>query len=144
MTRSGAMVGTQPTVSGDSGWVNSQGFFRAPPDAATLQIHLTMNTQGTLRHDGIVLCEVLDGEWVRVHTADVPEWCRKLPQGAPATDGWSGWWPDPLAPGSNTVLTPGQTRPLWFTIHAPKQAEPGLYRAEITLSQNTREIYRIL
>src|ERR1039457_2439401 len=69
LTKSGAMVSTQPTVSGDSDWVNSMGFFQAPPDAATIQIHLTMNTQGMLRHDGIVLCEVVDGEVERVHSA---------------------------------------------------------------------------
>ena len=38
LTKSGAMVSTQPTVSGDSDWVNSKGFFQAPPDAATIQI----------------------------------------------------------------------------------------------------------
>ena len=45
LTKSGAMVGTQPAVSGDSDWVNSKGFFQAPPDAATIQVHLTLNTQ---------------------------------------------------------------------------------------------------
>ncbi|MGA2660351.1 MAG: hypothetical protein ABSH34_22870, partial [Verrucomicrobiota bacterium] len=69
LTKSGAMVSTQPTVSGDSDWVNSMGFFQAPPDAATIQLHLTMNTQGTLRHDGIVLCEVVDGEVGPMHSA---------------------------------------------------------------------------
>jgi hypothetical protein len=230
LTKSGAMVGTQPAVSGESDWVNSRGFFQAPPDAVTIQVHLTMNTQGTLRHDGVVLCEVVDGAVERVHSAsdssditglrvwevnplvkvfpdsppqpqaraislelarneyqafqlavrdinaadllsiaisslkggsgaelapvkiervgyvpvdcpsayyvsEVPEWCRKVPQGSAVTDGWAGWWPDPLAPGANLELSPNRTQPLWFTVHAPKQAPPGRYRAEVILSR---------
>ncbi|MGH7969323.1 MAG: hypothetical protein ACREIC_11410, partial [Limisphaerales bacterium] len=57
LTATGAMVSTQPAVSGSSDWVNSKAFFQAPPGAATVQLHLTMNTSGTLRHDGIALCE---------------------------------------------------------------------------------------
>ena len=238
LTKSGAMVSTQPTVSGDSDWVNSMGFFQAPPDAATVQIHLTMNTQGTLRHDGIVLCEVVDGEVARVHSAaaqaagrslqvwevnplvkvfpdsppqaparavsvelarneyqafqlalcgaahtthvsiavsplkggdgaelppvkvervgyvpvdypsayystEVPEWCRKVARGAGATDGWAGWWPDPLAPGATLELSPNQTQPVWFTVHAPKQAAPGRYEAQVTLDAGGRNARKI-
>lgn len=239
LTKSGAMVSTQPTVSGDSDWVNLMGFFQAPPDAATIQLHLTMNTQGTLRHDGIVLCEVVDGKVGRVHSAagkatgpalrvwevnplvkvfpdtppqvqaraisvelarneyqafqlalriaaagtnklrvavsplksrdgselppvkvervgyvpvdypsayystEVPEWCRKVPQGAGATDGWAGWWPDPLAPGSSLDLSQGQTQPVWFTVHAPKLTAPGWYQAEVTLSPSGRKTLKI-
>jgi Domain of unknown function (DUF4091) len=229
LTSSGAMVSTQPTVSDSSDWVNSMAYIQAPPDAASIQVHLTMNTQGTLRHDGLVLCEVVDACAVRAHTAgeqaptaglrvwevnplvkvfpdsppqrqartvavelagnesesfqlavrgdfqgtnhvevsvsqprssadatlppvriervgfvpidypssyystDVPDWCRKMPRGTGSTDGWAGWWPDPLAPGERFDLAPGQTQPLWFTVRAPKQAPPGEYRAELTL-----------
>jgi hypothetical protein len=239
LTQSGAMISTQPTVGGDSDWVNSQGYFQAPPDAATIQLHLTMNTSGTVRHDGIVLCEVVDGQLERIHSAadnvtqrgvrvwevnplvkvfpdsppqaqagavsvelarneyqavqlalrvawagtnrlsitvsplknrdggelplvkiervgyvpvdypsayystSVPEWCRKVPQGAGATDGWAGWWPDPLAPGSTLNLSSNQTQPVWFTIHAPKQAAPGRYRAEITLGAGSKETLKL-
>jgi len=66
-------------------------------------------------------------------TTDVPDWCRKLPHGGGATDGWAGWWPDPLAPATTFTLSTSQTQPLWFTVHAPKDALPGNYRAEITL-----------
>ncbi len=233
------MVSTQPSVSGDSEWVNSRGFFQAPPDAASIQLHLTMNTQGTLRHDGIIFCEVMDGEVARVHSAkdtqrapalrawevnplvkvfpdtqpqaqsrkvsvelarneyqafqlavrtadagtsrlsiavsplkgrggselpsvklervgyvpvdypssyystDVAEWCRKVPRGAGATDGWSDWWPDPLAPGSNLELSPEQTHAVWFTVHAPKSAAPGRYQAEMTLNASGQKALKI-
>ena len=239
LTRSGAMVSTQPIVNGDSNWVNSRGFFQAPPDAASIQIHLTMNTQGTLRHDGIILCEVVEGEVGRVHSAaaqvagpglqawevnplvkvfpdtpaqaqaravsvelgrneyqafqlalriadaptahlsiavsplksqdggelppvkvervgyvpvdypsayystEVPEWCRKVPRGAGATDGWAGWWPDPLAPSSSLELSPDQTQPVWCTVHAPKLAVPGQYHGEVALSAEGRNTLKI-
>ena len=239
LTKTGAMVSTQPTVSGDSTWVNSRGFFQAPPDAATLEIHLTMNTQGTLRHDGLVLCEVVDGRVERVHgpaetaratalrvwevnplvkvfpgtvpqeqaravavelggneyqafqlalrtagtgtshvsvavsplqneqhgelppvtiervayvpvdypsayyTTETSEWCRKVPRGSGATDGWAGWWPDPLAPGAALEVSPGHTQPLWFTVHAPTTAAPGRYRAEISVSSGSARPIRL-
>ncbi len=239
LTKSGAMVSTQPTVSGDSDWVNSKGFFQAPPDAATIQLHLTMNTRGTVRHDGIVLCEVVDGEVAGVHSlaakgagsglhvwevnplvkvfpdtpplaqaggvsvelgrneyqavqlalrigagdttrvsiavsplkgpggvqlppvkvervgyvpvdypsayysTEVADRYRKVPRGAGATDGWAGWWPDPLAPGSSVELSTGQTQPIWLTVHAPKLAAPGNYRTEVLLSAGSKDSVRI-
>ncbi|MCB1127930.1 MAG: hypothetical protein KDM81_15655, partial [Verrucomicrobiae bacterium] len=229
LTRSGAMVSTQPNVSGTCDWMNSSGFLEAPPDAATIQVHLTLNTEGTLRHDGIVLCEVVDGGVVSAHSpaertpsprlavwevnplvkvfpdtppqepaqavsvelarnesevfqlalrsgergpasvnltvsplrnaggnelpalkiervgyvpvdhpsayyqTDVPEWCRKVPRGAGATDGWAGWWPDPLVPGSRVDLKAGQTQAVWFTVDAPAATVPGQYQAELSL-----------
>ncbi len=237
LTRSGAMVSTQPTVSANSEWVNSSGFFQAPPDAATIQLHLTMNTQGTVRHDGIVLCEVIDGDVEGVHspaleesrglqvwevnslvkvfpdtppqkqtravsvelagneyepiqlalrspemtgrvsiavsplqgpvgaslppvkiervgfvpvdypsayyTTDVPEWCRRVPRGSGSTDGWGGWWPDPLAPCASVDTRPGQTQPIWLTVHAPKSAKPGAYHAQVSLSTGAANSLRI-
>jgi hypothetical protein len=64
-----AYVGTQPAVSGDSDWTQSSALVQAPPDAATIQLHLTMNTHGTLRHDGVLFCEVQPGEVVRLETS---------------------------------------------------------------------------
>ena len=230
LTQSGAMASTQPGVGGTSEWVNSMAFLHAPPDAASVQLHLTHNTQGTLRHDGLVLCQVVEADllgmnsgpvetratelqvWevnplVKVfpdtppqraaraatlelarneyeplqlavrrpagspagrlevtvsplrneagatlpavtvervgfvpidspsayYSTDVPEWCRKVPRGAGATDGWAGWWPDPLRPGGAFELPAGQTQPLWLTARAPRDAAPGEYRATISL-----------
>jgi Glycoside hydrolase 123, catalytic domain len=239
LTKSGAMVGTQPSVSGSSDWVNSLGFFRAPPDAASIRIHLTANTQGTLRHDGLLLCRVLNGQVVNVHwigrkartaglrvsqvnplvkvfpqtalrsqahkvgvelarneyepfelalrpprgkpgrldlsvstlrneaggtlppveidrvgfvpidypsayySTDVPDWCRKVPRGAGATDGWSGWWPDPLIPGPSFRLAADRTQPVWFTVHAPASAAPGEYRAQLACRFDGQEAVTI-
>ena len=69
LCKSGAMVSSGAGVSGDSDWVNTMGLITAPPDAATIILHLTMNTFGTLRHDGILLCEVMDGQIEHVLSA---------------------------------------------------------------------------
>ncbi|MBI5387515.1 MAG: DUF4091 domain-containing protein [Verrucomicrobia bacterium] len=69
LCKSGAMASTSPGVSGDSDWTHTRGFLTAPPDAATIVLHLTMNTAGTLRHDGIVFCEVVNGHFEHVISA---------------------------------------------------------------------------
>ncbi|MBN2506410.1 MAG: DUF4091 domain-containing protein [Verrucomicrobia bacterium] len=229
---SGAMTSTGPAISGDADWSPTRGFLVAPPDAATIRLHLTLSTEGTLRHDGLILCEVLDGHLERVFSAaagapppgaplhvwevnplvkvfpdtppqtasrgvrvelgrnefepvqlavrepfgvavrgialvvspltnragaalppvktervgfvpvdhpsgyyrtDVPEWCRKVPRGSGATDGWAGEWPDPLVPCDQFDLAPHRTQPLWLTVRTPHHAEPGEYLGTITL-----------
>jgi hypothetical protein len=71
------------------------------------------------------------------YSTEVPDWCRKVPRGAGSTDGWAGWWPDPLMPMGSFDLHTNQTTPVWFTIHAPKNAMPGEYRGRIELSAKT-------
>ncbi|HJN13860.1 MAG TPA: DUF4091 domain-containing protein, partial [Armatimonadota bacterium] len=53
----GPFFSTGTTASGDSEWTLTTASFATPPDTAFLEIHLTMDTTGTLRHDGIVLLE---------------------------------------------------------------------------------------
>jgi len=86
---SGGYVSTQPAVGSDAGWSFSSTVIHAPPDAATIQLHLTTNARvappqggvvlsdaaqlqshmtaggrGTLQHDGVLLCRVVAGEVV--------------------------------------------------------------------------------
>ncbi len=227
LTASGAFSSTSPPVQGDSDWVNSLAFLHAPPDAASVQIHLTMNTAGTLRHDGILLAEVTPADLLGVESSaadkaalhvwqvnplvkvfpetlpgapettvsvelgrnefepiqlalrgksaqqaaavsvsvsplrnadgatlpieinrvgfipidhpsayyrsDLPAWCRQVPAGHAATDGWAGRWPDPLLPNAPFDLADDETQPLWLTIHAPDDAVSGEYRATVTI-----------
>ena len=48
--------------SGDTDWTLNLGAVRAPADAATVEIHLTMNARGTTYHDGILFCEIANAE----------------------------------------------------------------------------------
>ncbi len=230
LTATGPFASTAAQVSGDSEWVNSRAFLQAPPDAAFIQLHLTMNGVGTLRHDGILFAEVMpadvleitaltrespdqplhvwqvnplvkvfpdtlpgppttsvavelarnefepfqlalrgiderSGSHVKVSVTslrnasgstlpavkvervglvpidhpsayfrtDVPEWCRKIPHGAARTDGWAGWWPDPLEPNGGFDLARDRTQSLWFTVRASEEAAPGDYRGEVRI-----------
>lgn len=65
-------------------------------------------------------------------------WERKIPTEAPASDGWAGDWPDPLYPlknGDAVSLRAGEAQPLYFTVHAPESAAPGLYKGEISIGE---------
>jgi len=62
-------LSTHPGISAESSWERSSALIQAPPDAASLQIHLTMNAHGGLMHDGLLLCEVRRGEVTRLETA---------------------------------------------------------------------------
>ncbi len=47
-----------------------------------------------------------------------------------------GDWPDPLYPlamGSTVSLPAGANQPLWFTVHVPRDATPGVYAATVTV-----------
>jgi hypothetical protein len=86
---SGGYVSTQPAAGSDAGWTFSSTVIHSPPDAATIQLHLTTNARvappqggvvlsdaaqlqshmtaggrGTLQHDGVLLCRVVAGEVV--------------------------------------------------------------------------------
>lgn len=63
----------------------------------------------------------------------VPAWCRKVPKGPGASDGWAGEWPDPLPPLKAFDLPSGRTQPLWFEIYAPPDAAPGEYNGTIRI-----------
>ncbi|MBV9470009.1 MAG: DUF4091 domain-containing protein, partial [Abitibacteriaceae bacterium] len=68
------------------------------------------------------------------YRTEVPAWQRKIPTGAPSSDGWPGDWPDPLAPGGKVDLQAAQAQPIWLTVYAPDNAVPGLYSGQITVS----------
>ncbi len=69
------------------------------------------------------------------YRSEVPAYARKLPQGAGASDGWAGHWPDPLIPVEATVEIPrGETTPFWFTVKVPKDAAPGEYAGEVMVA----------
>ncbi len=53
------MTSIGPPISGTTGWTRMSGLMTMPTDAATLQIHLTMNESGTVWHDNLFVAEVL-------------------------------------------------------------------------------------
>jgi hypothetical protein len=63
----------------------------------------------------------------------VPAWCRKVPKGPGASDGWAGEWPDALPPLKPFDLPAGRTQPLWFEVYAPENAAAGDYAGAIRI-----------
>lgn len=58
------------------------------------------------------------------------------------SDAWGrlGETPDPLmpiAPGATVAFPAGRNQPLWFTIHVPRDAAPGLYHGTVTIGAAT-------
>ena len=62
-----------------------------------------------------------------------PAWELKYPTGAGASDGWSGWWPDPIRPTASGSLTANQTQPIWLSFKAASDTPAGLYKGKICL-----------
>jgi hypothetical protein len=63
-----------------------------------------------------------------------PAWHRKVPTARGGCDGWAGWWPDPILPGSSFELKPRSTQPVWITFSVPKDAAPGEYAGKVRLA----------
>jgi hypothetical protein len=53
---------TSPGISGTKDWTFTSTQVTTPPDCAFLEVHLTMNTTGIVRHDGVVLLQADSGE----------------------------------------------------------------------------------
>ena len=72
-----------------------------------------------------------------------PAYYRKAPAGASGSDGWSGWWPDPVLPQAKMDLAPQQTQPVWVTVRVPEGAPPGDYRGAVRLAAGGRTLAEV-
>lgn len=75
--------------------------------------------------------------YYRLDTAKA--WERKIPTEAIGSDGWAGDWPDPLYPvpnASSISLKANEAQPLYFTVRAPDNAAPGLYKGDISIGES--------
>jgi hypothetical protein len=59
------MTGIGPAVRGTADWSLISGILQAPGDAASIDLHLTMQHSGTVWHDGLTLFEVSPAEIAR-------------------------------------------------------------------------------
>jgi len=77
-----------------------------------------------------------DVGWVGFVPVDYPsayyhavkaKWELKHPTAAPGTDGWSGWWPDPIAPECHGSVKANETQPVWVNFKTTAETKPGDY-----------------
>jgi hypothetical protein len=65
------------------------------------------------------------------YSSKSPAWQRKVPTDPGRSDGWAGWWPDPILPRDTFGLAAQVTQPVWITINVPKNATAGDYRGKV-------------
>ncbi len=60
-----------------------------------------------------------------------PEWMLKHPKNGAGSDGWSGWWPDPIAPVNFGPVAANVTQPVWINVKSSANTKPGVYTGRI-------------
>ena len=65
------------------------------------------------------------------YNSTTPKWELKYPMNNPGSDGWSGWWPDPIAPTNACALAANATQAFWIGVKAAADAKAGDYRGTI-------------
>jgi hypothetical protein len=60
-------------------------------------------------------------------------WQQKIPVGRIGSDGWTGFWPDPILPFDHFDLAANSSQPLWIEVSAPENAVPGDYVGALRL-----------
>jgi hypothetical protein len=67
------------------------------------------------------------------YSSSTPVYYRKLPTGPAGSDGWAGWWPDPILPTDRLDLRAGITQAVWVTVHVPEGTPRGIYTGKVRL-----------
>lgn len=74
---------------------------------------------------------------------DTKPWMLMYPHTRhPASDGWSGLWPDPVNPGARTQVKANSTKAFRLLVKASSSATPGEYRGELLWKMNGVEARR--
>jgi hypothetical protein len=73
----------------------------------------------------------------------VPYWYLKYPSEAIGSDGWTGYWPDPLLPRETFDLKANTTQPIWIEVTVPEDAVSGDYTGRIKLYKSDSLVMEI-
>ena len=65
------------------------------------------------------------------YSSKKPEWTLKYPTTGAGSDGWSGWWPDPIAPVNAGPVAANTTQPVWINVKTAADTKPGTYKGRI-------------
>ena len=66
------------------------------------------------------------------YSCTTPEWVLRHPRGGGQSDGWSGWWPDPVVAERTADLAPNTTQAFWLNFRADAGTRPGTYAGRAT------------
>ncbi len=70
------------------------------------------------------------------YSCTTPEWVLRFPRNGGQSDGWSGWWPDPIAPTSRGTLTPNVTQAFWINFTTDARTKAGVYTGRVVWKLN--------
>jgi len=70
------------------------------------------------------------------YSLKTPVWELKYPTGGGSSDGWSGWWPDPIRPTASGSLTANRTQAIWLSFQTAADTPAGRYEGRIRLMAN--------
>ncbi|MBC7326845.1 DUF4091 domain-containing protein [bacterium] len=77
------------------------------------------------------------------YSSTSPPWHRKYPTYIPATDGWAGWWPDPLLPYDEFDIQANKTQPIWIIFRTSMNVASGDYFGKVRLLSNGKLLKEI-
>jgi hypothetical protein len=75
--------------------------------------------------------------WQRPVVVGTPQKSGTLPSDFGAgSDGWIGWWPDPLVPVEEFSLSSNRSQPVWVTFWIPQGTPGGDYQGRVRFTQD--------
>jgi hypothetical protein len=77
------------------------------------------------------------------YNCKTPAWELKFPDNSGSSDGWAGWWPDPIRPESSGRLAANTTQAIWLLCKTDAVTPAGLYTGKLHCLADGREIRSI-
>ncbi len=113
---------------------------RSPWESGNMRVEVTAptNSSGTrLDKVSVYLVGYVPVDYPsNYYERKVPYWYLKFPTEPPGSDGWAGFWPDPLIPGNTFDLAANKTQPVWIEVNVPQGTRKGDYTGQIRLYRN--------
>ena len=65
------------------------------------------------------------------YSCTTPEWVLRYPHGGGQSDGWSGWWPDPIVSTNRGAVQANASQAWWINVKTLPTTKPGFYQGRI-------------
>jgi len=112
--------------------------------------HLQINISPPVHTSGATLKNITVGrvDYVPIDATScysnlvTPAWEFKYPQQKNGSDGWAGWWPDPIVETTRFSLKANETQPLWITFDTDAHTDPGEYRGSIEIMNDSKTLLK--
>ena len=117
---------------------------RAPQAVGRLEVEVTppkgKSGQGGIAVETGVVGYVPVDFATAYYNATKPKWELLYPTHSPSSDGWSGWWPDPILPTNVCTLAANETQAVWINLKTTAATRAGEYRGTIAWKVDGRTV----